>query len=505
MVEYLESSSKKYPSKIAIIEEEKRIPYKDLNNYSKQGGTYFIDNNIVNELVLVFMDKGIDTLITFFSSIYAGCYYSLINPELPKSRIDQIIKATKAIYVVTDDVHEELAKKYFRGIKIINVNELKSYKIDEDRLQIIKDNHIDIDPLYVNFTSGSTGEPKGVVISHRSVIDFIDKFTNLFNFSDKDIIANQAPFDFDVSVKDIYSSIRVGATLVIIPRSYFSNPTKLLDYLCDNKVTIMTWAVSALCLITTFHGLDYKVPESVNKIIFSGEVMPIKHLKNWIKHLPDATFVNAYGPTEITCNCTYYVIDKNKEYEKIPIGKPFPNERVILLGENEKEIKEQNKVGEICVIGTCLGLGYYNNLDQTNKVFAKNPNQKYYFESMYHTGDLAYYDSNNDLVFNGRRDFQIKYQGHRIELEEIDKAINSCDSVVRSCTIFDENKLKLYGFYIGDITNFDLKKQLREVLPVYMIPTSLIKVDEFPLTKNGKIDRKRLLELKEDKKCLTKI
>ena len=329
MVEYLESSSKKYPSKIAIIEEEKRITYKDLNNYSKQGGTYFIDNNIVNELVLVFMDKGIDTLITFFSSIYAGCYYSLINPELPKSRIDQIIKTTKAIYVVTDDVHEELAKKYFRGIKIINVNELKSYKIDEDRLQIIKDNHIDIDPLYVNFTSGSTGEPKGVVISHRSVIDFIDKFTNLFNFSDKDIIANQAPFDFDVSVKDIYSSIRVGATLVIIPRSYFSNPTKLLDYLCDNKVTTMTWAVSALCLITTFHGLDYKVPESVNKVIFSGEVMPIKHLKNWIKHLPDATFVNVYGPTEITCNCTYYLIDKNKEYEKIPIGKPFPNERVI--------------------------------------------------------------------------------------------------------------------------------------------------------------------------------
>ena len=195
----------------------------------------------------------------------------------------------------------------------------------------------------------------------------------------------------------------------------------------------------------------------------------------------------------------------NKEYEKIPIGKPFPNERVILLDENEKEIKEQNKVGEICVIGTCLGLGYYNNIEQTNKVFTKNPNQKYYLESMYHTGDLAYYDSNNDLVFNGRRDFQIKYQGHRIELEEIDKAINSCDNIVRSCTIFDENKSKLYGFYIGNIANSDLKKQLREVLPVYMIPTSLIKVDEFPLTKNGKIDRKRLLELKEGKKCLTKI
>ena len=496
VIDYLENSSNKYPDKIAIIEEDKKINYKDLNNYSKMGGTYFIDNDI-NGLILVFMDKGIDTLITFFSSIYSNNCYSLINPELPISRIENIIKNTKAKYVVTDDTHYDIAKEYFRGLKIINVNELKEYKVDENKINIVKNNHIDIDPLYVNFTSGSTGVPKGVVISHRSVIEFIDKFTNIFEFSNDDIIANQAPFDFDVSVKDIYSSIKMGATLVIIPKTYFSNPTKLLDYICDNKVTTMTWAVSALCLITTFHGLDYKVPDRVNKIIFSGEVMPIKHLNKWMEKLPNTKFVNVYGPTEITCNCTYYVVDRNKEYDKLPIGKPFPNERIILLDEN-KEIKEQNKVGEICVVGTCLGLGYYNNLEQTNTSFTQNPNNNYYLETIYHTGDLAYYNSDNDLVFNGRRDFQIKYLGHRIELEEIDKAINSCDNVIRSCTIFDEEKSKLYGFYIGDIEKSELKLKLKEILPVYMLPTVLVKMEEFPLNKNGKIDRKKLME---EKKC----
>jgi non-ribosomal peptide synthetase component F len=139
----------------------------------------------------------------------------------------------------------------------------------------------------------------------------------MFNITSDDILANQAPFDFDVSVKDIYSSISVGATLVIVPKTYFSSPAKLLDYLCEHNVTTMIWAVSALCLITTFHGLDYKVPEKVRKILFSGEVMPIKHLNIWMNHLNKCEFINVYGPTEITCNCTYHIIDRKRKYEDI--------------------------------------------------------------------------------------------------------------------------------------------------------------------------------------------
>ena len=361
-------------------------------------------------------------------------------------------------------------------------------------LENIRSKAIDTDPLYANFTSGSTGVPKGVVVSHRSVIDFIRVFTGLFDFSEMDIIGNQAPFDFDVSVKDIYSSIRMGATLVIIPRKYFSKPVELLDFICEKKITTMTWAVSALCLITTFHGLDYKVPETVNKILYSGEVMPLKHLKEWMSHLPNTKFVNVYGPTEITCNCTYHIIDRDRDYEGgVPVGKAFPNEHVFLLAEDNTEVTDTDVAGEICVRGTALALGYYRAKEQTDKSFVQNPLNDAYIDMIYRTGDLGKYNEAGEIVFCGRKDFQIKHMGHRIELEEVEAAMAKIEGIERVCCVFDEAKSKLYGFYIGDMDKKELHKRMSEKLPAFMIPNALRKVEEMPLTKNGKIDRKLLL------------
>ena len=330
------------------------------------------------------------------------------------------------------------------------------------------------------------------MVGNRSVIDFIDNFTEIFNITENDIIGNQAPFDFDVSVKDIYSSISQGATLVIIPKRLFSLPAELLDYICNNKVTTLIWAVSALCLITTFHALDYKTPETVNKVMFSGEVMPIKHLKQWIEHLPNAMFVNLYGPTEITCNCTYHIVDKNLNYEKIPAGKPFPNEQVFLLDENDKLVTNENVTGEICVKGTCLALGYFNNKEQTSSNFVQNPLNNKYIDLIYKTGDLGTYNKDGEIVFMGRKDFQIKHMGHRIELEEIERAMEKVNGVERSCCIFNEKKGKLYGFYVGNIEKDEVVKYLKENLPVFMVPNKITQIEKFPITKNGKIDRKEL-------------
>ena len=496
ILDMLENSVKNYPDKKAVVEEQRSLTYTELYEISRRISAGLLDNSVTGCPVGVYMEKGTDALCTFFGAVYAGGFYSMLNTELPDSRLQQIQSVLKAKVIVTTDELRSKAEELFGGTIIKTVSELKNSEINEQALNTVRSHAIDTDPLYVNFTSGSTGVPKGIAVCHRSVIDFISCFTDIFGITESDIIANQAPFDFDVSVKDIYSAISVGATLVIVPREYFSAPVKLIDYLCEHKITTMIWAVSALCLISTFHGLDYKTPETVNKILFSGEVMPYKHLKEWQKHLPDTTYVNLYGPTEITCNCTYHILDKERDYsEGIPIGIPFPNEDVFLLGDDNTKVTEQGKTGMIVVRGTALALGYYDLPEKNAECFVQNPLNKCYPELIYKTGDLGTYDENGELRFCGRADFQVKYMGHRIELEEIERAMSAIDGVERCFCVFDEKKQRLKGFYVGTIEKNDLSSIMKETMPVFMVPGFIRKIDKILLTKNGKIDRKKTIEL----------
>lgn len=496
VLEYLEQSAKLYPEKTAVLDPEKCVTYEELLHNARRIGSFLSEQEAPRRPVAVFMDKSVEALTTFMGIVTAGCFYISINMDQPPARIRQILETSKAGSVITLGEDRHVLKEAGYLGQCFDYHEMVKHEIKEVALREIRDHSLDVDPLYCNFTSGSTGIPKGVLVSHRSVIDFMEYFPDLFHITEEDIIGNQAPFDFDVSVKDIYSTLKTGAAMVIIPKRMFSIPTLLLDYLCDQKVTTLIWAVSALCLVSQLKGFTYKVPDQIKKVLFSGEAMPVKQLNTWKKYLPDARYVNLYGPTEITCNCTYYEIDREFQAdEKIPIGKPFPNEKVFLLDEEDKQVTSPGINGELCVAGTALALGYYNNPEQTKRSFVQNPLNNHYLELIYRTGDLAFYNENKELCFAGRKDFQIKHMGHRIELEEIEMAMNSYPSMERACCVFDEKRNRITAFYVGTMEGKELSEKMRSTLPSYMIPTGFHPLTELPITPNGKIDRKKLLEM----------
>ncbi|MDO4614497.1 MAG: amino acid adenylation domain-containing protein [Lachnospiraceae bacterium] len=499
VLEWLERSALVRPEKIAFADEASELTFSELREGAEKIGTVLAGKTKPRRPVSFYLEKSTIAIQGMFGAVYAGAFYSLLDTRQPEGRLGKILEILNPSVILTDRANEDKAGKLFgEGSAEILVIEdlLAEAEADESLLKAIREKALDIDPLYVNFTSGSTGTPKGVAVSHRSVIDFIEPFTELFGITEQDVIGNQAPFDFDVSVKDIFSGLCTGASVQIIPRTYFSFPTKLMDFLADRQVTTLIWAVSAMCFVSIMNGFDYRVPEKVNKVMFSGEVMPVKQLNIWKQFLPDAVYVNLYGPTEITCNCTYYVLDREyADGDSIPIGKAFPNEQVFLLDENDEAVTEPGMPGEICVSGTTLALGYYKNPERTAEAFMQNPLNDAYPELIYRTGDLGRMDENGNLIYISRKDFQIKHMGHRIELGEIETTAQALEGVSRACCLYDREKKRLLLFYTGEAEKKIVSRSLRKQLPPFMIPNAVTALPEMPMTKNGKIDRAVLKEM----------
>ena len=497
VLDWLEASTRRTPDKAAFADAESAATYAQVTRRAQEIGSFLAERMQPRTPVALYLEKSTLAICGMFGAVYAGCCYSVIDVRQPSSRVHNIVDTLQPALVLTDARNADAAREAFEGTGL-DVVQIESIS-DEVNIQLLgprRVNALDTDPLYVNFTSGSTGTPKGVAVCHRSVIDFIPHFTRLFGINEDDQIGNQAPFDFDVSVKDIYSGIYCGATVHMIPREYFSEPAKLIDYLVERQITNCTWAVSAMCFVSIMGGFEYRVPSSIRRVIFSGEVMPPKQLAKWQKYLPDAMFVNVYGPTEITCNCTYHIIDRAyAKDEVIPAGRPFPNEHVFLLDEGDALVDEPNVQGEVCVTGTCLALGYYNAPERTAKAFMPNPLETRWSETMYRTGDLAVWDEEGRLVYVGRKDHQIKHLGQRIELGEIEAGAQGVDGVTRACCIYHERKKRILMFYTGSLEKEALLEELQVRLPHYMVPSKVFYLDEMPLTKNGKIDRAALAQM----------
>ena len=493
VLEFLETAAELYYDKIAVKDICGQCSFAELKYSSQKIGSGLCTYKISNKVIPVYMEKGIMTLEVFLGIVYAGGAYSLLNPLQPVKRLETIMNMLDAPVVITDRTHLDKLRDMKHKGAILLAEDLLNEDICETELADIRCKMTNSEPLYVNFTSGSTGTPKGVAVGHGSVIEFIHYFVEIFHLTCEDIIGNQAPFDFDVSVKDIYSMLVTGATLYIIPKEAFSFPQKLLDIIEDEKITTLIWAVSALCQITSLRGFTYKIPTSVNKVLFSGEVMPPTHLEEWRKALPDAMFVNLYGPTEVTCNCTYYILPKEwNGKDTLPIGKAFPNEKVFLLNDKQEEVGSPDVEGEICVAGSTLALGYYGDKEKTEKVFKQNPLNNKYHEMIYCTGDLGKYREDGNLVYTGRKDFQIKHMGHRIELLEIDAHIGQISGIERVCCLYDEKEKEIIAFYQGNVEKAMIKRELKQCVFKYMIPGKFVQITQMPLTNNGKIDRKKL-------------
>ena len=499
VLQWLENQEKMDGNRIGFGDVTSDITYHDLVRNSQIVGTYLLQKETVRRPITFYLEKSNIALAGMFGAIYAGCFYSLLDTRQPYARLHSILEILDSHILLTDETFYDQAFEMFgKEIEVVKIEDILSVgQINASRLSWIRRQSLDTDPLYVNFTSGSTGTPKGVTVCHRSVIDFIEIFESTFGITKNDIIGNQAPFDFDVSVKDIYTGLYTGAKVQLIPREYFSNPTALMDYICDKHVSVLIWAVSAMCFVSIMNGFGYRTPMEIRLVMFSGEVMPMKQFNKWKKAIPHATYVNLYGPTEITCNCTYHVLE-DREYgldEIIPIGEPFTNEKVFLLDEEDHLVQEVGKSGEICVCGTCLALGYYHDLKKTNEVFVQNPLQPNYLERMYRTGDLGYYNENEELVYLSRKDFQIKHMGHRIELGEIETQVQAMDGISRACCIYDTKKKRIHLFYTGSEDGKELLTKLRDVLPPFMLPNKLTCLENMPLNKNGKIDRNELKKI----------
>lgn len=498
ILDYLELTAKRLPEKTALADDKLSLTFGQWILQAESIGTAIAQatDNTIRRAVLVFVDRRVEGLVGAMGAVESGNFYVPIDCKMPYERVRLIADVCKPIAAVatTEADLKTLDQIEFAGPRFL-YDDVKGHEADKQVLAAIREQIIDLDPVYSIFTSGSTGVPKGVVISHRGMIDLANWLVETFEFTDKDALGNQTPFYFDGSVKDIVICIKSGATLNVIGKKYFTFTKLLMPLLNDRKITAILWATSAIVLVGNSDILSVAWPEHLRLVTFAGETMPAKQLRTWQEKLPNVRFVNLYGPTEITVDCTYF--DVQRQYaddEHIPIGKACQNMQVLVLKDDDTEAAV-GEVGELCVRGTGVALGYYGNRTKTDEVFVQNPLNPLFNDIIYRTGDLVKPAEDGNLEFVSRKDFQVKHKGNRIELGEIEVAANAIEGVTNAACIFDHENDKLVLYYTTvDGQPMDIINLVKERIPVYMFPEVVNHLSQMPYNLNGKIDR---IELKK--------
>lgn len=500
VLDCLENTTLKYAENIICKDNIKEITYSNFMQNAKAIGSFLCKYGTMRQPIAVFMDNTAESWEAMIGVVYSGNFYVVIDALMPIERIKNIFSTLKPLAVIVDDKCANQAARLGMGNNVYMYKDIVKTNIDEAILASVRKRMIDTDPIYALFTSGSTGMPKGTVLSHLSVIKYTQWYAETFSITNRTIFGNQTPFYFSMSVSTMFSTIYTGAKLVVIPKQLFSFPVKLIEFMNNEKINTIYWVPSAMNMIANFKALDNHQLPYINTVLFAGEAMPTKQLNYWRQHLSkDTMYANLFGPTETTDIATYYIIDREfNDDEPIPIGAACSNCDVFVL-KDDNTLAGENEEGELCVRGSFLALGYYDNPEKTNEVFIQNPLNPHYRDIIYKTGDLVRYNERKELVYVTRKDFQIKHQGYRIELGEIETAVSAVKGIYECACIYDSNKQLIVLCCTGE--NIDAKTILigvRDRLPKYMMPNKILVLDNMPHNANGKIDKKFLKNIYQE-------
>ena len=494
LLDYFEETAARRDQYIAVKHNDQEISFTDLQGKAQKLATSLVSqiNGVMNTPIAVFLPKEINTVIADLGIMYSSNPFMNLDVKTPRERIMNIFALVKPAAVITGRKYAKVLEDV--EIPVVLIDELNWDDITADTEMLLsrRGNLIDTDPFCLINTSGSTGTPKGVVLNHRSFFDFMAVSNERFGFDGSEIMGSLSPVVFDIYDFELCMLMVNGSQLVLLDAMLAAFPARLLEKLADNHVNFIFWVPSIMVNIANMGLLDKIALPDLKLVWFAGEVFPTKQFLVWYDKLPHTTFANLYGPIEITLDCTYYVVEERPvESEPLPIGIPYHNTDILLLNDENKRCAIGEE-GELCVRGTGLAMGYYNNPEKTAAAFTQNPLNTAYPEVIYRTGDMAYMREDGNIMFKGRKDSLIKHMGYRIELGEIEHVIeNDLKLVKYCCAVYQYAKKEIVLYYESEneMTDREFRTAISKVFPAYMIPSVFIRMEELPRNTNGKIDR----------------
>lgn len=495
-VDVFPQTVRRHASRIAVVDGERRLSYEDLLEDSLRLATRVIEllDGANNKPVGVLLPKSCESIIADLGILLSANFYMNLDVKSPEHRLDAILEQVQPALIITT---REIAAQFRslgeaqRRILVLDDGSWRGSCVDEVALAARRQRVIDTDPMCIINTSGSTGTPKSVVLNHRSFIDFTAWAIEDQGIGTDEVLGSLSPTVFDIYSFELCMMMELGSTFVVLPDTIAAFPARLLDMVASNRVTFLFWVPTILVNIANADLLSRIPLPQLRFLWFAGEVFPTRQFNYWRRMLPQARTTNLYGPIEITLDCTALTIDQEwPEGEPLPIGYACTNTDVLVLdGDRPCAPGEE---GELCVRGTSLAMGYYNDPEKTRRAFVQNPLNQSYPELIYRTGDIVMREESGLIHFRGRRDTLVKHAGYRIELTEIEHVIvSNLQLVTNGCAIYDHAARQIVFVYEADaeIPVAEFRSRLGQDLPRYMIPGRLERVREMPRNTNGKIDR----------------